>query len=137
MPASSSTSVTDLLFVYGTLRRGAQNEYAAYLHAGSTFVGVGHMPGKLYHINWFPGAIYIQHAITYVTGDVFRLHRPAEMLTFLDDYEDTAADGTGIFIRQALPIAVLGQTSPAWVYLYNCSTDNLVLIESGDYAPYL
>ncbi|WP_192579102.1 gamma-glutamylcyclotransferase family protein [Fibrisoma limi] len=171
MPATSSTSVMDLLFVYGTLRQGARNEAAAYLHQRSRHVGIGFLPGKLYYVDWYPGAVYQPTGATvtgqyrsdvpsditnlvgsdgtsdqhsplidqapFITGDVFRLHHPAEMLTFLDDYEDVTADGKGIYVRELLPVMLLGQPTTAWVYLYNRPVTQLVLIESGDFAAYL
>ncbi|RIV22251.1 gamma-glutamylcyclotransferase [Fibrisoma montanum] len=170
MPPTSSTSVMDLLFVYGTLRRGAHNETATYLHQRSTYVGTGYLPGKLFEVDWYPGAVYqpteanstgpnrsdvpsdltrsrsdgtsdpyvpLTNHVPLITGDVFRLHHPAEMLTFLDDYEDVSADGTGLYVRELLPVTLLGQPITAWVYLYNRPVTQLVLIESGDFLPYL
>ena len=74
MPVRSETPDAALLFVYGTLRPKARNEYAVYLRQRSTFVGTGQLPGRLYRIDWFPGAVYDSAAPTVVIGDVLQLH---------------------------------------------------------------
>ena len=137
MPAFQETPATALLFVYGTLRPNARNEYAAYLRQRSTFVGTAQLRGRLYRIDWFPGAIHDPAAPTVVRGDILQLHQPAELLAYLDDYEDVTADDTGIFLRRMVPVQTTDGSRLVWTYLLNQPTDNLPLIDSGDFAPYL
>lgn len=44
----------DLLFVYGTLRRGCSNEEARRLHAQATWQGAGRARGRLFRLGWDP-----------------------------------------------------------------------------------
>ena len=136
MPTVQSTPIPDRLFVYGTLRRNARNEYADFLRSRSTFVGTAHLPGRLYRIDWFPGAVYDPAAPTTVLGDVMQLHQPAELLAYLDDYEDVTADDTG-FVRRLVTVRMADGPSEVWTYLFNQPTDNLPLINGGDFSPYL
>lgn len=137
MPAVQSTPVLDRLFVYGTLRQKARNEYAVYLRQRSTFVGTGQLPGRLYRIDWFPGATYDPAAPTVVIGDILQLYQPAELLAYLDEYEDVTADDTGIFVRRLVEVRTPAGPMDVWTYLYNQPTDNLPIIRNGDFAPYL
>lgn len=136
MPVRQETSVTDLLFVYGTLRHNARNEYAAYVRERSIYVGTGQLPGRLYRIDWFPGAIYDPTATTFVVGDILQLHQPTELLAYLDEYEDVTPDGSGIFVRRLVTLQTDGPLT-AWTYLFNQPTENLSLIGGGDFSPYL
>ena len=131
MSATHQPPVTDLLFVYGTLMQGFTNPYARQLRRESRFVGLGHLPGHLYRVSWFPGAVPDPTAITLIHGEVYQLHNPTETLRVLDEYEDTAADGSGIYIRKALPVHVGDESLTCWIYTYNASTANLVPIEGG------
>jgi len=131
MLAIHQQPVTDLLFVYGTLMQGFLNPYARQLHQQSRFVGFGHLPGKLYRISWFPGAVPDPKATSRIYGEVYQLQTPTETLPVLDEYEDLAADGSGIYIRRALPVLVADQLLTCWIYTYNASTAKLVPIVSG------
>lgn len=131
MLAELQQPTTDLLFVYGTLMQGFTNPYARQLHQQSRFVGTGHLPGKLYRISWFPGAVPAPTAKSLIHGEVYQLLNPTETLLKLDEYEDVAADGSGIYVRRALPVLVADQILTCWIYTYNASTAKLVPIESG------
>ncbi len=137
MPAFPSTPIPDRLFVYGTLRQNARNEYAAFLRQHSTFVGTARLSGRLYRIDWFPGAVYDPAAPTAITGDLMQLHQPVELLAYLDEYEDVTADDTGIFVRRLVPVQTANGSMDVWTYLFNQPTDNLPLINGGDFSPYL
>lgn len=134
MPAAHQPPPTDLLFVYGTLMQAFTNPYAQQLHQQSRFVGCGHLTGHLYRVSWFPGAVPDPMATTLIHGEVYQLHNPTETLLVLDDYEDTAPDEFGLYIRKALPIQVGKQLLTCWIYTYNASTENMVQIESGRFT---
>lgn len=134
MPAAHQPPITDLLFVYGTLMQGYTNPYAQQLHRESRFVGCGHMPGQLFRVSWFPGAVPDPTALTLIHGEVYQLHNPTETLRVLDEYEDTAADGSGIYIRKALPVLMGEQVLICWIYTYNALTESLVLVEDGRFT---
>ncbi|GAA4446393.1 gamma-glutamylcyclotransferase [Nibrella saemangeumensis] len=139
MSDPKESSVTDLLFVYGTLMQRARNPFAEQLHRQSTYLGRVWLPGRLYRVGWFPGAISDPSGTNRVWGEICQLHHPARMLAILDDYEDTADSGSGVglFVRRLLPLTALRRTLPCWVYLYNGPTDTLELITTGDFNPFL
>lgn len=70
-----------LVFVYGTLRRGASN---AWRMEGAEFIGAGCVRGRLYRIDWYPGLVR-DDAAGPVRGEVFRVD--GALLETLDAYE--------------------------------------------------
>ncbi|KAB7732008.1 gamma-glutamylcyclotransferase [Rudanella paleaurantiibacter] len=123
----------EYVFVYGTLMQGFDNAYARRLHAQSQLVGRGCLPGWLFRVSWFPGAVPDPAAPTSIWGEVYQLHNPTDTLSFLDEYEDVAPDGTGLYIRQQQSVWVGEQRLTCWMYTYNESTAKLVPIHSGDW----
>ncbi|MCY7357467.1 MAG: gamma-glutamylcyclotransferase [Rudanella sp.] len=134
MPATHQPLPTDFLFVYGTLMQQFANPYARQLRQQSRFVDCGHLPGQLFRVSWFPGAVPDPTATTFIHGEIYQLHNPTEALPVLDEYEDTAVDGSGIYIRKALSVHVGSESLMCWIYTYNASTANLVLIEGGRFT---
>ena len=131
MPAAHQEPIADLLFVYGTLMQAYTNTYAQNLRQQSRFVGYGHLPGVLYRVSWFPAAVPDPTATRFIHGEVYQLHNPTETLRVLDEYEDTAPDDSGLYTRRLLSVQVGDELLICWIYTYNASTANLVLIEGG------
>ena len=72
------------IFVYGTLMRGYENQFAQTLHQNSEFIALGSTKGSLYKIAEYPGAIFdSQHLIH---GEIFCFSN-TDILSALDDYE--------------------------------------------------
>lgn len=139
MPAAHQPPITDFLFVYGTLMRAFNNPYARQLRRESRFVGLGHLPGQLFRVSWFPGAVPDSAATTFIHGEVYQLYNPIETLRVLDEYEDTAPETpdrneSGLYIRQLLPVHMGDELLTCWIYTYNASTANLVPIEGGRFT---
>jgi gamma-glutamylcyclotransferase (GGCT)/AIG2-like uncharacterized protein YtfP len=74
------------LFVYGTLRRGSDNEFAHLLADRAQFVGSARVQGQLYDFGRYPGAVTTDQPDQCVRGEVHRL-RDTELLARLDEYE--------------------------------------------------
>lgn len=72
-----------LLFVYGTLKRGLQNQH---FMAGQRFVREAQtLPRyRLYHFGWHPGMVEVEDGVA-VQGEIYEMD--AEALTKLDEYE--------------------------------------------------
>lgn len=128
-----------LLFVYGTLRLGTgmarvDRRFAACARA----IGPAWLPGRLYDLGRYPGAVHRVDVDERVIGDLYRLVDTSRCLRFLDDYEDhrPAAPTRGEFMRRALDVYRPPSDQPvhAWVYLYNGSLRFASRIPSGDYA---
>lgn len=127
-----------LLFVYGTLLRGFNNDFAKKLHENSKFVSKATFSGKLFAISWYPGAVYNVHDTDYVYGEVYSMQKIVETLKDLDEYEEVSEDArTSMYIRQIVPVTLEnGDTLNCWTYLYNQPTEGLERIESGDFRKF-
>ena len=120
------------LFVYGTLRKGFDNEYAAMLARSAHFSGRGKVRGTLYLITHYPGLI-LADGDDWVCGEIYHLDAPGKTLRALDEYE-----GSEQFKRVAAPVLM---DSGAWiqsnVYIYTGDTSGKQRIASGDYVEWL
>jgi gamma-glutamylcyclotransferase (GGCT)/AIG2-like uncharacterized protein YtfP len=114
------------LFVYGTLRRGIDNEHAAMLARSARFAGTGKVQGELYLVAHYPGLILGGHE--WVVGDVFELG--GETLRVLDEYE-----GSEQFFRRVEAPVLLesGEGIRAQVYIYTGDTHGKERIVSGNW----
>ena len=109
---NSSTPDPRCLFVYGTLRRGYQNEFARLLHSNSRFLGGARVSARLCQLGTYTGAVLSDQPGDWVPGEVFELNDPS-ILAALDEYE-------GAEFQRALAHVHLddGQSLEAWVYLF-------------------
>ncbi|MCI1754665.1 MAG: gamma-glutamylcyclotransferase [Sphingobium sp.] len=112
---------TDLLFVYGTLRRGCGSVEAQRLHAQATWLGQGRVRGRLYRVDWYPALVACRSGGDEVTGDIYRLNDPDAAFVWLDHYEEC---GPGFAAPQEYQRVIAQVESGsrvaqerAWVYL--------------------
>ncbi len=94
----------DLLFVYGTLRSGFENNYARLLRAGSDFVGPAEVRGSLRAVGEYTA--FAPDGDGVVQGELYRMREPAKLLSALDEYEGDE--------YERVEIQVNGE--PAWIY---------------------
>jgi gamma-glutamylcyclotransferase (GGCT)/AIG2-like uncharacterized protein YtfP len=129
----------DYLFVYGTLLPDqAPHELRADI-ARLKPISAGSMPGRIYDLSDFPGAVYDRFAQTCVHGQVFELPNDNRPLSRLDEYEECVLGQpeASLFIREKRPIALPdGSQLLCWVYLYNRDPGKSPLIPSGDYSEW-
>ncbi len=120
------------LFVYGTLMRGSPNAYAKLLAARAKFAGEAWVPGCLYRLGHFPGAIFAEECRARVHGELFLLNGGG-VLDALDAYEGCGEDGhTGQFRRDIVHVhAARGGTLAAWAYLFAGEASGRPVIASG------
>lgn len=126
----------EYLFVYGTLRRGAETNMHRLLAQHSDFVEDATYQGRLYKIGYYPGAVSSVDPAHRVKGEVYALRDPATVLPALDAYEECgpgSAEPTE-YIR-VLQEVVLDNDNRlmAWVYIYQYPTAGLTEIVSGDF----
>ena len=99
------------LFVYGTLRRGSHNRFAALLQSQARFVGAAKVAGRLYDLGRHPAGVRSDVAGEWVHGEVFLLMQPSQMLAVLDKYEGPN------FPRARVPARLAsGKDVEAWAY---------------------
>jgi gamma-glutamylcyclotransferase (GGCT)/AIG2-like uncharacterized protein YtfP len=106
------------LFVYGTLRRGCDNQFARLLAERGQCVGVARVPGRLYDLGSYPGAVASDQPDEWIHGELFSLDDA--LLTSLDEYEGAE------FERAIVP--AIG----CWIYWYIGRATGR-LIASGDW----
>lgn len=140
MPTSRArprTESNNYIFVYGTLRAARNHDMSKVLERHADFVSRGRIPGVLYDVGPYPGAVRKSGARAFVWGDVFRLRDPERALQILDRYEgwdEKKQPRSAEFKRSRVAVDVgSGKKVRAWIYLYNRPTDGLPLIRSGDY----
>ncbi|MGC0313874.1 gamma-glutamylcyclotransferase family protein [Kitasatospora acidiphila] len=128
-------------FVYGTLRPGLHN-HARYLAGRCTRIRPAVLSGAALHDG--PGYPFLLPDPAHrVVGELLTL-RAAQyprLLALLDELEGCRTDGTGLYVRERLPVTVRGTglAEPAWVYLAGpAATARLrerpALIASGDWT---
>lgn len=113
----------DFLFVYGTLRSGFDNPFAARLRAESEFIGPDRVPGAIYRLGSYPG--YRPHPGAEVHGELYLLSQPAPTLAALDAYEGEEFERVEILTLSG---------ARAWIYRWVFDPPPAARIESGDFT---
>lgn len=122
---------TPFLFVYGTLMREFDNPWAEMLRTHAVFTSSGSFPGRLYLVDWFPGAVYQPKAEQKVHGEIYRVTDPVFLIPQLDDYEDIHAEPS-LYRREIIPISGSDdRIYHCWAYIYNLPADGLPEIPDG------
>lgn len=123
----------DLLFVYGTLRRGSDHANAQRLARESTWLGTAMLSGTLYRVSWHP-ALVLEGADS-VAGDLLRLHDPAASLPWLDAFESCGPDDPPPhdYRREIVPVRTASGEAQAMVYVWNLPLTGLERMASGDW----
>ncbi|OPF91450.1 gamma-glutamylcyclotransferase family protein [Rhodopseudomonas palustris] len=129
--------MSDRLFVYGTLMRGYDHPMARLLSSNAEFLGAASIPGRLYLVRHYPGLVPSDDPADRVHGEVFRLHRPDEVLAQLDDYEGCGPrDQRAEYRREIACVTLEGGTElDAFVYYFNWDVARLPHIATGRFQP--
>ncbi len=127
----------NLLFVYGTLRRGCDGAEARRLSTEGEWLGQARLRGLLYRVDWYPALVMDADEMGWVIGDLFRMTDPATILAWLDRYEECGPDFPEPqeyrrVIAEAKGVDGSGAVR-AWVYVYMRDTEGLPWIEGGDW----
>ena len=123
--------MSDLLFVYGTLRSRFDNPYAQLLRERAELLGPATTRGAIYRVRHYPAfRPELQPATPgLVQGELYRMFPdPAALLKALDEYEDVE------FSRVLWPIEYRGLEMSAWIYRYDAALPPASLIPSGDFC---
>jgi gamma-glutamylcyclotransferase (GGCT)/AIG2-like uncharacterized protein YtfP len=129
--------MTDLLFVYGSLRPGSTSSMAMRLAGESRPLGRATISGRLYRVADYPG--FVPGASGTVIGDLLALSTPAATLAWLDTYEECAPPFPQPWEYRRVLLEVTGPDGPAlaFVYVYARPVTGLPLIEGGDFLAAL
>lgn len=125
--------ITDLLFVYGTLRRDCPNGAHPQYLAGAEFITSAQVRGKLYRVSYYPALVLDDGG--WVQGEIYRLQNE-QQLARLDAYEECTYPALPEQEYQRCVIhaqTANGETFKVWVYAWQRPLENLPLIASGDF----
>ncbi|NCO63531.1 MAG: gamma-glutamylcyclotransferase [Flavobacteriales bacterium] len=127
---------SEYLFVYGTLLKDFNSDMAHFLATHSEFVGTGYFNGRLYEVDWYPGAITSENPSEKVYGHIFKIFDTKMIFEVLDTYEGIGETSeypneyTRTLIKATLET---GECLKTWVYMYNQPFQHLKRIDSGDF----
>ena len=135
----TSDEDSNLLFVYGTLRRGSANEFSEILAKNASFAGEGLVRGRLFNLGLYPALVISPNAI--VRGDLYEISQSNRqaVLDLLDRYEGCAStDPQPHEYRRAIVgvFTATGSKLQAWTYLLNRPPEGLEPIDAGDYLAW-
>jgi len=107
-----------LVFVYGSLRRGAFAH--GRLRPAALRLGSASVAGCLYDLGPYPAARPARRPADRVQGELYRLTRP-HALAALDRYEgcDPQHPQRGEYRREQVAARLAGRCVTAWVYWHN------------------
>ena len=120
----------ELVFVYGTLRRGASN---AWRMDGAEWLDAGEVKGRLYRIDWYPGLV-LDAAGGRVAGDLWRV--TSEHLAALDAFEGASTEEVEGAEYRRVRARILGvdpAMSEAWVWEWRGPQREADRIAGGDW----
>lgn len=122
----------ELVFVYGTLRRGGSNSFRM---DGAEFVSAGKAGGAMFVISWYPGLV-LDMEQGHVLGDLYRVG--PEQLAALDEFEGLAANELEGSEYRRVKTEVILLEKPygavqAWVWEWKGEVDTSRKILSGDW----
>jgi gamma-glutamylcyclotransferase (GGCT)/AIG2-like uncharacterized protein YtfP len=126
------------LFAYGTLQPGLAPPEMASLVARLTLAAEASVPGRLYLLGSYPGAILDPSASTRIQGVIYLLPQdPADaqaVLAQLDGYEEffPALPAASQFLRIQHTVHTPDAGAfDCWLYVYNRPIAGALLIEDG------
>jgi gamma-glutamylcyclotransferase (GGCT)/AIG2-like uncharacterized protein YtfP len=127
---------TDLLFVYGTLRRGGSNDIAR-VAPGAQWAGAARVRGRLYDLGAYP-ALLLDPGAGWVAGELYAI-APADWPA-LDALEEpvTPARPDGEYFKQTTLVeGADGKPVTVWIYVANPAALTLDSeIGSGDWMTH-
>lgn len=125
------------IFVYGTLRKGCNNEFAQLLRTHATWIGAGFVYGRLYDTGDYPALCLSLHKNEIVWGDVYEFTN-SELITKLDIYEGIGSkfEKPYEFIRTQSLVYTNDGIETCLIYIYNRPVFGLKQIITGDYLMY-
>lgn len=129
------TQASDLLFVYGTLRRDHRRRLHPLLRPFSRFIGPANAQARLYDLGSYPGLVLSTEHSDRVQGELYQILSPAKAWPRLDAYEECTPGTTNPEYRRELITVTLsdGSSALAWCYVYNRKTIRQNRIINGDY----
>ena len=120
--------MSDLLFVYGALRKGASNNWRM---EGACCLGSAEVLGILVKIDWYPGLVL--KGDTRVKGEVYEVG--ADLLKKLDKFEGIGSQDEveAEYHRIRIDVSLREEPTKAWVYEWLKGIKDYEVVHSGDW----
>ncbi len=125
---------TQLFFVYGTLRRGDDNDITC-LSPAPAYLGEATIAGVMHHLGGYPGVTLDETGVgaSRVIGEVYAVS--AELEKKLDAIESEYPAQPDEYAKRAIRVLVAGQWRDCFVYEINPAyTLDKPIITSGDWV---
>ena len=138
MPKPDEAAGCDLLFVYGTLRRGFELHHHL-VRLNAKCCGKGEVAGRLFDLGRYPGARSSGREDAWIRGEVYQLRQLDRDLKVLDEIEgfNPRAPERGEFVREMAELFLDNrERRRAWVYWLRGGVPTTRRIASGDYAQW-
>jgi gamma-glutamylcyclotransferase (GGCT)/AIG2-like uncharacterized protein YtfP len=126
------------VFVYGTLKRGQQNEMAVRLATEGRYCGKAHLAGRLVDLGSYPGLLPALSGAERVSGELFALPESSDLLECLDRYEGCHADDAEPHEYCRIVCTATDEDGVrvwCWAYLYQWPTGEGKLLPDGEWPP--
>ena len=122
--------MSELIFVYGALRKGASNDWRM---KGARWLGAAEVEGMLVKIDWYPGLVL--QGKGKVKGEVYEVN--AELLEELDAFEGIGLEDerNGEYRRIRVGVLIEGEkvSREVWIYEWLKGIEGYPLVTSGDW----
>lgn len=129
MPEDTASQLNHV-FVYGTLRRGEDNDINQLLPS-PRFLGVAEIAGTMYDLGAYPGVQLGGASI--VLGEVYEISKELEMV--LDQIEEVYPQERDEYSKRMIPVLVLGRLFRCIVYEINPRyVRGRTILKGGDWA---
>jgi len=118
------------VFVYGTLRRGDDNDITR-LSPAPRWVGEARIAGTMYHFGRYPGVLL--GGVGLVTGEVYEI--APELERVLDEIEELYPQQTNEYFKRHITVHTAGRAVDCIVYEINAAlVAGKPVIASGDWV---
>ncbi|MDB2429356.1 gamma-glutamylcyclotransferase [Akkermansiaceae bacterium] len=120
--------MSELIFVYGALRKGASNDWRM---KGAQWLGPAEVAGTLVKIDWYPGLVLGGGSV--VLGEVYKVG--PELMNELDAFEGIGLEDerNGEYHRVKAEVSFEGKSLNVWVYEWLKGVEGYPVVESGDW----
>lgn len=86
------------------------------------WIGKGSVPGRIYDLGDYPGAVFDRASSKEIQGEIYKLPINRNLLEKLDAYEEFQPDNPddSLFIRVSIPVQIkAGRRLKCWAYRFN------------------
>lgn len=130
MPEADKGTFTGHVFVYGTLRRGDDNDINR-LSPTPRALGNATVRGTMFHLGAYPGVVLGGQGI--VTGEVYAISERLQQV--LDEIEEVYPQQRDEYFKRVVPVTVQGEAVLCVVYEINPRyIVGRPVIDSGDWV---